>query len=173
MFITATIQSTVSGTPTQAGQVVDADEREREVVDPDPEDRPGSTAARTWPASFSHQRRPRKSSIAPTAVATAAPSRMPAHRPVEVEEGERRDDDPEEEREPAEPRDRDPVDAPLVGDVDDAEPARHARRPPGVSRTTITSASDRAVEHLEVVAELVPQASRRRASSVAGGYFVP
>src|SRR3954462_329781 len=34
-------------------------------------------AARTWPPSFSHHVRPRKSSIAPTAVATAAPIRIP------------------------------------------------------------------------------------------------
>ena len=37
----------------------------------------GIEAATTCPPSFSHQRRPRKSSIAPTAVATVAPSRSP------------------------------------------------------------------------------------------------
>ena len=37
MFITATIQMTVSGMPTHGREVDDAEEREREVVDPDAE----------------------------------------------------------------------------------------------------------------------------------------
>src|SRR5207248_6611785 len=37
----------------------------------------GIEAAATWPASFCHQASPRKSSIAPTVVATAAPSSRP------------------------------------------------------------------------------------------------
>ena len=37
----------------------------------------GIAAARTWPASFGTGARPRKSSIAPTTQATAAPSRIP------------------------------------------------------------------------------------------------
>ena len=45
--------------------------------------------------------------------------------PAGVEEGERRHEDPEEEREPAEPRHRQRVDAPPTGKVDDAEPPRH------------------------------------------------
>ena len=39
MFITATIQKIVSGTPIHAGNVDRAEEREREVVDPHPERR--------------------------------------------------------------------------------------------------------------------------------------
>ena len=62
--------------PDPRRQVVDAEEREREVVDPDAEDG-GIEPATTWPPSFSHQRRPRKSSIAPTTVATAAPTSSP------------------------------------------------------------------------------------------------
>ena len=37
----------------------------------------GIAAAAIWPPSFSHQTSPRKSSIAPTVVATAIPSRRP------------------------------------------------------------------------------------------------
>ena len=76
MFMIATIQTKVMGTPSQAGKLLDADEREREAVDRDPEadrDRRGEL----WPPSFAHQGRPRKSSTTPTQVAIAAPSRIP------------------------------------------------------------------------------------------------
>ena len=61
--------------------------REREAVDGDTEpDRHRSR--RDLTADFAHQGRPRKSSIAPTVVAIAAPSRIP-RRAVELEERER------------------------------------------------------------------------------------
>ncbi len=50
----------------------------------------------------------------------------PAHLAGEVEEREGRDEDAEEDREPAEPRDRPLVQAPRARLVDDAEQARHA-----------------------------------------------
>ena len=76
MFITATIQRTVSGIADPGRHVEHADEREREVVDPDAEP-DGIAAAATCPASFSTSaargsRRPHR-----RRVATAAPSRMP------------------------------------------------------------------------------------------------
>ena len=70
--------------PDRLRQVLHAEQREREAVHPDAEASTTIAAAATWPASFSHQRRPRKSSTAPTVVATAAPSRMPAHLAVEL-----------------------------------------------------------------------------------------
>ena len=125
MFITATIQSDRQRHADPRGELVDAEEREREVVDPDAEG-DGIAAASDLAAELLPPGRPRKSSIAPTAVATAAPSRMPRTRRREVEERERRDEDPEEDREPAEPRDRAPVDPRARPGVDDAEQAGHA-----------------------------------------------
>src|SRR4030065_201622 len=48
------------------------------------------------------------------------------HPPAEVEEGERRHEDAEEDGEPAEPGNRPAVDAPPLGPGDDAEEPRHA-----------------------------------------------
>ena len=77
MFITATIQTHRQRHADRGGQVDDAEEREREVVDPDAEEAAGSTRRSTWPASFRPGFSTRKSSIAPTTVATAAPSSTP------------------------------------------------------------------------------------------------
>ena len=76
MFMIATIQITVSGLPTQPGIVcTPASGSVKWLIQiPKPT---GMAAAAIWPPSFSHGRRPRKSSIAPTVVATAAPSRIP------------------------------------------------------------------------------------------------
>ena len=59
------------------GEVDDAEEREGEVVDPDAEHAAGSTRRRTGRRASSDGESPRKSSTAPTTVATAAPSRTP------------------------------------------------------------------------------------------------
>ena len=76
MFMIATIHSTDSGIPTHSGSSwmprIGNVKRCTQIPKPT-----GIAAAATWPPSFSHQRRPRKSSIAPTVVATAAPSSSP------------------------------------------------------------------------------------------------
>ena len=76
MFMIATIQRTDSGIPTQSGSVwmpmTGNVKRCTQIPKPT-----GIAAAATWPPSFSHQRSPRKSSTAPTVVATAAPSNSP------------------------------------------------------------------------------------------------
>ena len=147
-------------------QLVDAEEREREVVDPDAggdRDRGGADL----PAELLPPARPRKSSIAPTAVATVAPSRSP--RTVrEVEERERGDDDPEEEREAAEPRDGIRWTRRSSGLVDGAEAPRHRCRPPGVSSNDDDEREPGAVEHLEVVARARARALLRPVQPVAG-----
>ena len=87
---------------------------------------------------------PRKSSTAPDDARDRGAEQDAAHLAREVEERERRDEDPEEDRQPTEPRDR-----PLV------EPARvragrrrrggaPCRRPPGVSSTTMHERDQRA-----------------------------
>ena len=50
----------------------------------------------------------------------------PPHLARQVEEGEGRDEDPQEDREAAEPGDRPPVETTLIRVVDDAEQARHS-----------------------------------------------
>ena len=105
MFMTATIQSIESGTPIQAGRSTDAEEREREVVDPDAEDgrdRGGDELAgelrpRREPAEVVDRADDRRDRRAEQDAAGLA---------GEVEERERRNEDPEEDREPAEPRNR-------------------------------------------------------------------
>ena len=86
----------------------------------------GIEAASTWPASFSHQRRPRKSSIAPTVVATAAPSRIPRISPPS---GRNASDGTKMPRKSARPPSRGTPrgarPAPVLGAVDDAEQTRH------------------------------------------------
>ncbi len=76
MFMIATIQMKVSGTPTQAGKswMPRKGNVKRSIATPKPI---GIAAATLWPPSFAHQCRPRKSSTTPTQVATAAPSRIP------------------------------------------------------------------------------------------------
>ena len=114
-------------------------------------------AAATWPPSFSHQRRPRKSSTAPTVVATAAPSRMPRIWLSSCEERERRDEDPEEEREPAEPRHAARrLAASVLGPVDDAEQARHAADGRGQEHDDHEGDQRRPRRTSQVVRELVP-----------------
>jgi hypothetical protein len=76
MFMIATIQSTDSGMPSHFGSVctptIGKVNRCTQIPNPT-----GIAAAVTCPPSFSHQFSPRKSSTAPTIVATAAPSSRP------------------------------------------------------------------------------------------------
>ena len=117
----------------------------------------GIAAAMNWPPSFCHQARPRKSSTAPTIVATAAPSRMPAHLGPRGEERERRDEDPEEEREPAEPRDGQQVEPPRRPAGRRRRACAPSRPTAGVSSTTISERErGAAVEHLRVVDQRLP-----------------
>ena len=76
MFMIATIQKIVSEMPTHSGRACtpSTGKVKRCTQIPKPA---GIAAAATWPPSFSHQARPRKSSIAPTSVATAIPSSSP------------------------------------------------------------------------------------------------
>ena len=85
----------------------------------------GTAAAATWPPSFSHQRRPRKSSTAPTVTATRGAEQEPAHLAAQSEERERGHEDAEEEREAAEARHGRRFEPPPAGPVDDAEQPRH------------------------------------------------
>ena len=105
MFMIATIQSTDSGMPDPLRQRVDPDDREREAVHPDAEadgDRGGGDLAAellppAQPAEVVDRADRRRDRCAEQQAARLA---------GEVEERERRDEDPEEEREPAEPRHR-------------------------------------------------------------------
>ena len=76
MFMIATIQSMVAGTPTQSGSswLPRTGNVKRSTLTPKPTTTP---AAASCPPSFPHHGSPRKSSIAPTVVAMAAPSRIP------------------------------------------------------------------------------------------------
>ena len=76
MFITATIQTIVSGTPIQGGRSTAPRNGSVKWSIQTP-NAVGIAAASTCPASFGTGASPRKSSIAPTTQATAAPSRIP------------------------------------------------------------------------------------------------
>ena len=76
MFMIATIQITVSGIPTHSGSACTPRIGNVKRCTQMPKT-VGIEAATICPPSFSHQTRPRKSSIAPTVVATAIPSRSP------------------------------------------------------------------------------------------------
>ena len=76
MFITATIQTTVRGTPTAAGRSTGPRNGNVKWSIQTPK-KGGITAATTCPASLRPGASTRKSSIAPTTVATAAPRRTP------------------------------------------------------------------------------------------------
>ena len=95
-----------------------------------------------------------------------------------MQERERRDEDAEEEREPAEPRDRPAVQPPPAGRVDDAEQPRHAadrRR----QQHDDDERDERAPDDLQVVVEGVEDAvvgadvSREATTFIAPAYFVP
>ena len=79
-----------------------------------------------------------------------------------VEEGERRHEQPEEERQPAEPRHGQRVDAPPAGQVDDPEPPRH----PSHRRREEDDDDERddgSPDDVEIVGELVEDAEMRAA----------
>ncbi len=103
-------------------QLVDADDREREAVHPDAEadrDRGGEhLAAELLPPAQAAEvvdRADRRRD--------GGAEQHPAHPAAERQERERRHDDAEEERQPAEARDRGPVALALLGAVDEAEMA--------------------------------------------------
>ena len=77
-----------------------------------------------------------------------------------MKERERRHEDPEEEREPAEARHRQLVDAPPAGEVDDAEPPRHPSHR-GREQDDDGERDERAPDDLEVIGELVEDAEMR------------
>ena len=118
---------------------MDADERERESIDPDAE--AGQDRGRGHLAP--ELREPGQAAEVvddPDGDGDRRTEQQPAGLLAEVQEGERRHEHAEEEREPAEARHRQLVHAPAPRHVDDAEPARH---PPtaGVSSTTTANAT--------------------------------
>ena len=140
----------------------------------------GIAAASSWPPSFSHQRSPRKSSIAPTVTATAAPSSSPR---VSRSSGRNASDGTKIPRKSASPPSRG------IG-------RRLSRRPPGVSTDAEQprhpadrrreqhhddEGDERAPDDLQVVAENVEDVVVRRAEVSRDGddahhaspYFVP
>ncbi len=161
MFMIATIQRIVSGIPTPRGQRVDADEREREAIDPDPEpDR--NTGGGELPAELPVPRQPAKVVDDPDRDRDGRAEENAAVLAAGVKEGERRHEHPEEERQPAEPRHRQLVDAPPAGQVDDAEPPRH----PSHRRREQNDDDERdngAPDDVEIVGELVDDAEMRAA----------
>ena len=124
MFMIATIQSDRQRDPDPLRQRVHAEDREREAVHPDPEagrDRGGGDlAAELLPPDEAAEvvdRADRRRD--------GHPEQQALRLAPERQEGERRHEDPEEEREPAEPRHRAAVHAARAGPVDDAEHPRH------------------------------------------------
>ena len=119
MFMIATIQTIVSGMPTHAGSawMPRNGNVKRSTQTPN---HVGTAAASSWPPSFSHQRSPRKSSMAPTVDRHRRAEQEPARVAAERQERERRHEDPEEER-----------DARRAA----GSGAGSARRPPGASTT--------------------------------------
>ena len=162
MFITATIQRTVSGTPTQAGRSTAPTNGKREVVDPDAErgrDRRGQHLA----GELRHRREAAEVVDRADDARDRRADHDAAHLARQVEEGERRHEDAEEDREPAEPRDRAPVEPPPVRLVDDAEEPRHAADR-GRERDHDHERDRRSVEHLGVLPEVIEHCAL---------YFVP
>ena len=156
----ATIHTIVSGTPTHAGQRVDAEQREREAVDPDAEPhrhrcREQLTAELLEPAKAA------KVVDRSDGDGDRRAEQQPARVAAEREEGERGHEDAEEERETAEARDRVSVQAPPAGAVDDAQ---HSRHPADRRREQHDDdeRDDRTPEDFEVIAEHVDDAVLRR-----------
>ena len=126
MFMIATIQKTVAGTPTQLGSdwIPTTGNVKRSTQTPK---ETTVTAAPTWPPSFCHQTRPRASSSAPTIVAMAAPRRMPRTGRVMSSKAMSGTKMPKKSAEPAEARDRQDVEAALLPRlVDRADAPREA-----------------------------------------------
>ncbi len=76
MFMIATTQTIVAAPAAHSGSswLPKPGNVKRSTVTPNPT---ATEPAATWPASLPHHGRPRKSSMAPTVVAIAAPSRIP------------------------------------------------------------------------------------------------
>ncbi len=155
----ATIQTIVSGIPTPGRQRMDADEREREPVDPDAE--PGQNAGSGGLSSeLSVPRETAEVVDDPDRDRDRGAEQQPAVLVTAGEKGERRHEQPEEEREAAEARHRQLVDAPTAGSVDDAESPSHAshrRRQQDDDDTR----DERSEDDGEVVAELIEDAEVR------------
>ena len=124
MFITATMKSIEIGTPIHAGMSSTPTKRERDVVDPDAEhrrDRRGDDL----PAELHGRREPAEVVDGADDGRDRGSEQHAAALAGEIEERERRHEDPEEDRETAETRDRPAVDPPPLGPVDGAEHPRH------------------------------------------------
>ena len=106
------------------GKVDSSEEREREVVDPDAEGR-GDRCREHLAGELRERRKPPEVVDRADDAGDGGAEQDPAHLAREVEERKRRHQDPHEDREPTEPRDRSAVEPPLAGVVDDPEEPRH------------------------------------------------
>ena len=146
MFITATIQSIVSGMPTAAGRSTGPRNGNVKWSIQTPK-KGGIDAATNWPASLrpgaQHAEVVDRADDGRDRGAEQDAARLAA----ELEERERRHEDAEEDRDPAEPRHRVRVQPPRLRPVDDAEQPRHpADR--GRQQDHDHERGDRAVENL-------------------------
>ena len=122
----ATIQINVAGTPTQARQVLDAEERKREAVDLD-----AGVDRDSRRSHLAAQLRPPGQAAKVVDYTDAGRNRRPeqdsAIGATQLQERKRGHEDPEQERDSTQPRDRPDVDPPgLTRLVDDAEDSREA-----------------------------------------------
>ena len=165
MFMTATIQRTVSGLPTHGdsscaptnGNVKRSTQMPEATGIGGGADLPGELLPPEEPAEVVDRADGRRDGGA---------EQQAAHLVRELDERERRDDDPEEEREPAELRDDPLVDASLARAVDDAEVARDVADD-GRQQHDDEEREAGAVEDLRVRAKLVEHV--RATSSRTGG----
>ena len=164
MFMIATIQMIVSGMPTHAGSAW----------------MPRNGNVKRSTQTPNHDRHRGGEQLAAELLPPAQPAEVvdradgdgdgraeqqPARVAVERQEGERRDEDAEEERDAAEPRHRGAVQAAAAGRVDDAEHPRHAadrRR----QQHDDDERDERTPDDLQVVAEDVDDAVLRRTEHV-------
>ena len=128
-----------------------AHDGKREPVDPDPE--PGGDPGRSeLPGELLPPDEAAKVVDRPDRRRHGRAEQQAARLAAELQEGERRHEDPEEEREAAEPWDRTAVEPPASGRVDDAEQARHPPDRRG-QQDDDEEGETRSVEHFEVVLE--------------------
>ena len=124
MFMIATIQITVSGAPTQTGSVWMPMNGNVKRLDPDAE-ADGDHGRDDLAAELLEPAQPAEVVDRADGDRDRGADQQPARLAAEVHERERRHEDPEEERDPAEARDRPHVQPPAARRVDDAEPPRH------------------------------------------------
>ena len=156
MFMIATIQMIVSGTPTDAGSawMPRNGNVKRSTQTPN---HVGTAAASICPRELLEPAQPAEVVDRADRDGDRGAEQQPARVAAERQKRERRHEDPEEEREPAEPRDRRAVEPPAAGRIDDAEQPRHpadGRR----QQHDDDERDERSPDDLKVVAENVDDA---------------